>query len=341
MFASLRRMRRRRRTWRDEQRIIEALKREAAPQAGVLHRKQFLAQGLSSDEVRSWAASGRIQPRFRWTYVFPGTGLTLATRAWSAQLSSGGDTAVTSSQALALLDVIKELPGAFEATRSDGQTRRQSGLIVHRTDCLPDEDVTRVGGVRTARFPRAILDLAARGDVDLVSRALDSGARLRLFDGRAFERLQRQHARAAGLAVLDEALTRLDENTGRKRSELERRLIKLILESGMPTPLVNTMVGPDEVDILFPGTRAIIEADGREHHSSPADIAADIEKQRRLEALGFVVKRFDWNAVVYEPERTIERAEAFRLANLEPPIPQLILPASLDGFRRTARHGSP
>ena len=45
-------------------------------------------------------------------------------------------------------------------------------------------------------------------------------------------------------------------------------------------------------------------------------------KQRALEALGYVILRVTWHQVVYEPDRTLKRIEAFLLANREPPVPR-------------------
>ncbi|MEH3054753.1 MAG: DUF559 domain-containing protein [Patulibacter minatonensis] len=302
--------------------LISELKSKAQKQCGILHRDQLLEHGLSADTILGWVANGWLERRFRWTFAFPGTDRRLETRAWSAQLSAGGNASATSSQALALMEVVPELAGDFEVVRGDGRPRRQPGLVVHQSTYLPTDDLTVTRGIRHTQFARAVLDYAARATPDQVARALDRGTRLRQFDRAAFDRLLREYDGPGHLPVA-RALDRLDENTGLKRSELERRLVELILDSSIPTPVVNAMIGGEEVDIHWIGTRAIVEADGREHHSTPADIADDIARQRRLEALGFVLRRFDWDAVNYRPERTLEQVEQFRLANLAPPVPRL------------------
>lgn len=308
----------------DTQAILERLKLEAAEQAGIVHRNQILRHDISGERILSWSAHGWIEPRFRHTYALPGTQQSLATRCWSALLSAGGDTAITSSQALSLMDIISERRGPVECVRSIGRARRQPGLVVHNTDYLPAEDLTTVHGLRSTAFPRAALDYAATAAPDEIDRALDRGVRLQLFDGRAFERLTTEYARAPGRAALAAALGRLDETAGLKRSELERRLIKLIMGSSMPTPIVNGMLGGFEVDVHWHGTRAIVEADGHATHTSPAAVARDLAKRKVLESLGFVLMLVDWNAVVYQPEVTLARIDRFRLANLAAPVPRLL-----------------
>jgi very-short-patch-repair endonuclease len=305
------------------QAIIERLKSIAQQQSGVVHRSQCLEEGLSGDQILRLKARGWIEARFRWTYAFPGTGHAIATRSWSAVLSAGGDAVVSHAPALALLDVLPERDGPMHCLRSDGRPRAQPGLIVHKVDQLPREDIVGIGGIRCAAFHRAVWSICVHGHASDVDRALDRGVHRRLFDQARFDRLLRDVGPVPGRLVLEAALGRLDATSGRNRSELERRLSALIRASDLPTPSVNVIVGGFELDNHWIGTRGIVEADGRDFHRSPADIARDIEKQRALEALGYVFLRLTWHHVTYEPERTVERIRAFLLANLAPPVPRL------------------
>lgn len=287
-----------------------------------MHRSQALDAGFTAQELLGLVGRGRLEQRFRWTYVFPGSERGLKTRCWCGVLSGGEGALVTGAKALALMGALPERSGPVECIRQSGRPRPQPGLLVRHDPRLSETDITAVDGVPTTTFARSLLEFARTARADDVDRALDTGARLRLFDGREFEHLRERSADHPGLATLAAALARLDANTGLKRSELERRLVKLLTESDLPPLLVNSVVHGYEVDLRHPGTRAIIEADGREYHSSPADVARDIQKRRALEDLGYVIQLFDWDAVNYRPSQTVEAARAFIAANMEPPIPR-------------------
>lgn len=311
-----------RRSSNEKQQSLERLKEASRPQAGAVHRTQILEAGFTVPELHGLVARGMLETRFRRTYVFPGTGSALTTRCWCAVLSAGDGAVVTGSHALALMGALPEWSGPIECLRRSGRPRPQPGLVVRAAPDLAQEDLGSVNGLPSTTFARSVLELATRGAADHVDRALDAGARLRLFDGRAFDELRQRLPSHPGVPTLANALAQLDENTGLKRSELERRLVKLITESDLPTLAVNSVVHGHEVDLHRPGTRGIIEADGREYHSSPAAIARDIAKRRMLEDLGYVFQLFDWNAVNYRPLETLAIAGRFIHANMDAPVPR-------------------
>jgi very-short-patch-repair endonuclease len=53
--------------------------------------------------------------------------------------------------------------------------------------------------------------------------------------------------------------------------------------------------------MLWPDARLIIELDGERAHSSPAQLAADAERQAWLEAQGYTVIRFTHEQVARDP----------------------------------------
>lgn len=55
--------------------------------------------------------------------------------------------------------------------------------------------------------------------------------------------------------------------------------------------------------MLWRDRRLIVELDGRDAHSSPAQRAADVRRQADLEALGYRVLRFTWAEVHFEDAR--------------------------------------
>jgi very-short-patch-repair endonuclease len=109
---------------------------------------------------------------------------------------------------------------------------------------------------------------------------------------------------AKGFPCTDEERTIRDLKwQGPTRSELERAFEKLVLEAGLPAPLVNRRVGPAEVDFRWPGERLIVELDGYEFHR--ARFEEDRAKDQRLAAQGYLVVRITWRQLDKEPLQTI------------------------------------
>lgn len=300
------------------------LRNLAEQQGGLLHRDQLLASGISPRQIRAWRAAGWLDERLRWTYALPGTPNGLAQRTWAAVLSAGGDAAITATHALALMEIVSARRSPV-VLRSDGRPRQQPGLTVRQVGALPDHETTDTLGPRATTFARAMLDAAALPWWEDLDQALDRGVRLEKFDGRALERVLADHPKARGAGPLAAAIAKLDETAGRKRSELERRLVELVVSGGLPTPIVNGIVHGWEVDLHWYLTRAIVEADGRKDHISPADVAKDAAKRAALEDAGYVILLVDWWSVVYQPDATLERIRRFIDANQAPPVPRTLV----------------
>ena len=69
-------------------------------------------------------------------------------------------------------------------------------------------------------------------------------------------------------------------------------------------------IGRYRPDMLWRGQRLIVELDGARAHSTPAQLAADAERQAALEALGFRVIRFSRPEVEYRAADVIARTRA-------------------------------
>jgi len=91
---------------------------------------------------------------------------------------------------------------------------------------------------------------------------------------------------------------------------LEDVVLDLILRSGFVHPLVNEplfIAGRRIVpDFLWPELKLVIEADGP-HHDDPLERAADLERQRILEAHGYRVIRVTWSQAIARPGETGRR----------------------------------
>lgn len=291
-------------------------------QHGIVSGPQLNEVGLSSRSVSRWVAAGTLHRVGRQSFAVVADPLNWTARVWAAALSAPAEAAVGFLCA-GELDGFATAPSSpVDLVMPDThQPRPWPGVRVHQTCWLPAEDVVVVSGLRRTTPARTVLDAAADASPDRLDQMLHRLLDLRLYDGRAMERVLAQRPGWRGCGPLNAAIGRLDAVAESNRSWLEILLHRLIESSDLPTPANNAMVEGEEVDFSWFGTRAIVEADGRATHHTPSQLAADQRKWAVLEAAGYVILRVTYAQVVYEPKATVERIRAFLRDNAGPPIP--------------------
>lgn len=289
--------------------LLLAARARAARQHGVISRDQCLALGIPARTLCRWVNDGTLVELHRCVYTFDSTPLLFPGRLRGALLAHPSAAIGAGETAAVLTDMAAPYEGPIHLlTTGVRAPRTQPGIVVRRTTQLSPEDTITVDGNVCTAPARTMIDLASRWSESRVLALLDRAMRTGRFDPYQVARVL-SGPRLPGKARLRSAVAQLDETCGRNRSELERRLIDLIRQSHLPAALNNVMLAGEEVDVHFLGTNLVLEADGREWHTSPEQIAADIAKQRKLEAHGLVVARYGWHAVTRMPEHSIQRAE--------------------------------
>ena len=111
--------------------------------------------------------------------------------------------------------------------------------------------------------------------------------------------------RRPGVPVMRKLLLKRGPGYVARESELEIRFSELLDADGIAQPDWQVEIGDDEfigrVDCLFRRARLLVELDGRIGHVGVLDEARDCERDRRLRALGYRVRRFTWEDVVFRP----------------------------------------
>lgn len=177
------------------------------------------------------------------------------------------------------------------------------GLRVHCVAILHPADLRRHQGIPLTSPARTLLDLAevvSRRDLE---RAYDE-AQFREFVTREdmLDLMARSPGRR-GLAPL-RSLLDLDAVT---RSAAERKLLRLLRNSGLEPTDLNTRIGLYEVDMLWKPQRLIVEVDGYAYHSSRAAFERDRVRDADLQAAGYRVVRVTWRQLATEPEALVRR----------------------------------
>jgi very-short-patch-repair endonuclease len=181
--------------------------------------------------------------------------------------------------------------------------------------------VTLIDGIPVTTLERTLFDLAGAINEKRADRAIENVlARRRT----TVERLWDVWADLAaphrpGMRVMRKLLLKRGPGYVARESELEIRFSELLDTHGIEQPDWQVQLGDDDfigrVDCLFRRPRLIVELDGRIGHVGVLDEARDAERDKRLRALGFRVRRFTWEDVVLRPGWVVsELRKELRLA---------------------------
>lgn len=186
-------------------------------------------------------------------------------------------------------------------------TSGELDVVVHRSRTLEPVDHTTVGGIPSCTVERALVD---EGSVDL-REWKDLAARALRDHGATQASLRAQLERAGRLRNrrrMVQLVSSLDPATHRAREVSELRFLDLILEAGLPRPIVNYEVIDetgrviDEIDFGWPQWREGWEVDSREWHTSPTQMARDQMKDLRLAGRGWEIHRVPFELIVRNPK---------------------------------------
>jgi very-short-patch-repair endonuclease len=123
---------------------------------------------------------------------------------------------------------------------------------------------------------------------------------------RALEAAMARCPGRTGVSALRELLADRYER-GYSRSEAERRLRRLIKDSGLDPPQYNTHVLGFEVDAVWREQKLVVEIDGYQAHGHQGAFERDRAKDQALAAAGYLVVRFTWNQLTQRPLLVVAR----------------------------------
>lgn len=291
-------------------RAIDAVVRLLADvQHGVVARWQLIARGVSPDAIGRRIRDGRLIPLHRGVYLVGHVARAPLALEAAAVLACGPG-AILSHRSAAKLHGLLEYPDPHPpwVTICRGDRSARPGLVVKRAALSP-ADTTTYERIPITTPARTILDCAAILSPERIEQLCAEAHVLRLAANADLrDQIERNPGRR-GVARLRAVLDRAAP-PARTRSELERRLLRLVRDSGLPWPETNQVVGGFEVDFLWRDARLIVETDGRAYHSHFAAQRRDREKTNRLQTLGFTVLRFTWQDVTQDADAVVAAIRA-------------------------------
>ena len=243
----------------------------AAPQHGVVARRQLLQAGLSRDVVDRMVRDGRLLLLYRGVYAVGHRPVGPRSRDMAVVLLAG-PTGALGRESAAGLWAMRRWSGVVHAIGP--KSKCGTGFVIHRTRHLPPDDVTDHWGIPVTTPLRTLLDLSSHLSRDALDAALAEALVRKLVT------LEQVQARATG------RLARLVNAAAPTRSKLERDLRRLLREHGLPQPISNGLVCGYEVDLHWPEHRLVAELDGYAYHAHRRAFEADRERNIVLAAAG-------------------------------------------------------
>jgi very-short-patch-repair endonuclease len=178
----------------------------------------------------------------------------------------------------------------------------RKGIQVHRCQFEPDE-VTIRDGIPVSTVARTLFDLADRSQPYELKNAWDEASRLRVLRvpevAAVYERGRGRRARTRIRPFLL-AEQRYVEDTA---SPLEDRFAAFVVAHRLPPPQTNVLVDGDEVDVLWPDARLIVELDSWEFHAHRAAFEKDRNRDTDHLLADYRTVRVTHRRLSEQPER--------------------------------------
>jgi len=279
----------------------------AGRQHGVVTVAQLRASGLGDAAIGYRVRMGRLHRLYRGVYAVGHPVVPVPGHRLAAVLAVGPAAVLSHLSAAAVWDLVDVRPQVVDVTVAR-PVRSRRGIRVHAVRDLDTRDHTSVDGIPITTVARTLLDLAEVAGDRTLRRAVREAYVQRRVDERALRdvlgRSRGRHGAPRLAAIVASGFVPT-------RSELEDRVLDLLLAHGLPRPAVNVVL-PGlarrvEVDFLFEDARLVVEADGARFHDNRLARDADAARQAMLEAAGFRVVRVNWTQVTKHPGQTVRR----------------------------------
>ena len=280
------------------------LRRLADRQCGRVSVAQLGALGIESWVVARWVDGGYLHPELPRVYAVGHRAPSIEADLWAAVLYAGPGAMLSHATALWWHGLIENRPWPLQVA-TPRRCRSLWGIRVFgRRGCerIPHR------GVPTTSLEQAVLDFAAVAPYERLRHILAVADHGKVLDIAALQVIAGNGR--PGSPKLRKALKRHEPKLAHTRSELERLFLPLCERVGIPLPDVNVYIAGVLVDAVWRDRKLVVELDGRDNHSSWAQIQEDRSKELRVRAAGFDVVRYGTRQL--EEEATLVEADLRR-----------------------------
>jgi very-short-patch-repair endonuclease len=263
----------------------------AGRQRTILSHGQLTALGCSRRVIAHWVHRGRFRSVFHGVYSVVRGELPPLAREQAALIACGEHAFLSHRTSAAVWGLLRAPPIEVEVSVVGRRCSSRKGIRVHEIRAIDRREEKRHEGLWVSTPARAVLELAATGTTDELTRAIDEGLAHRLFTPNELRAVLARNRPCRGAARLDAILG--DETaTALSRSRNEKRLLRGLRDARLPIPETNVKFGRFEADFLWRRERLVVEVDGYPFHRGPAAFNRDHEKDLVLRGAGLDVLRF-------------------------------------------------
>lgn len=287
----------------------DAIAALARAQCGLWSRRQALEAGATPQLVSRRLRAGRWVWLAPGVYGLPGWPDSWHRRLWLAHLAVGPASVISHESAAALHGFALFRPGPVVLTVVHGDHERRAPWTVRQSTDLHADHVALVDGLPVTTPVRTLFDLAAVTSKARLARAVDEAhvsgicgvEELRVL----YEALRRRGKR--GIKALGLVIASRGDGYVPPESVLERRLLKVLREGGLPEPVRQfplpwRCTGEGRADLAYPAARVLVEADGRRWHTRMDQMADDRRRDREALNHGWRTYRFVWEEITKQPD---------------------------------------
>ncbi len=266
-------------------------------QAGRVSVTQLGALGIESWLIARWVDGGYLHQVLPRVYAVGHRAPSVEADVTAAVLYAGPGAMFSHATALWWRGLLDRQPWPIQVS-TPRRCRSLDGVTVHgRRDCQRDWHK----GLPTTTVEQALLDFAAVAPLERVRYALSVADYRQKLDISALQVIASNGR--TGSTKLRTALKRHEPKLAHTRSPLERIFLPFCEARGIPLPDdVNVLIEGVLVDAVWWKQRLVVELDGKDNHSSWAQIQRDRSNELRLRTAGFDVMRYGTVQFEEQPE---------------------------------------
>jgi len=207
----------------------------------------------------------------------------------AAVLTCGPDARLSHRSAARLWGFqLRPFPLIDVAIPSRAARRGRTGIRIHRQAHFDEASQRVVDRIPVADPVSTLVDLASCLSRDQLERAINEADRLDLVDPEALREILEAVRSRPGTGRLRQLL----EQHIRTDTGLERRFLRLVHGTGLPTPETQVWLHGYRVDFYWPDFDLIVETDGLRYHRTTSQQASDHRRDQVHAAAGLTTVRF-------------------------------------------------
>jgi very-short-patch-repair endonuclease len=289
--------------------VERAIARIAGRQDNVIDRDALLAASLTRGAIAYRVRAGRMRQQHRGVYLIGPAPPTPMARARAAALACGDDAVVSHRSAAGLYGLLPEIADDVDITVARRNPGVHPGIRPHRVAELASSDATVMKGLKITTVARTICDLAATESARDTELAFQDALYRRVLTPRTVQAVLAREPTRRGAPII----RALIEDPRLTRSDRERKILKLIKEAQLPTPLTNVRVHGYLADLYWPSHGLVLEFDGWDAHGHRLAFESNRKRDQVMVAAGLRVLRVTDRHLVHEPIALTARiAQALR-----------------------------